>query len=601
MNNFKSLLSIVKELNYILSKNQKKSLILVVFTSIICSLFELLGVTAILPFVQAVMDPQAIMEKPYIIFLRKFVSIDSSTQLLFVLGLFLIAVYLFKNAYIIWAYYIKFNYSSKVQKELSVKLLRSFMGRPYEFFLNVNSADVMRGCGADIGGVYSILSDFVSLFTEILTVALIGSYLIYTDAVIALSVLVLMAIVLLAIVVLFKPSVKKIGKRNLEVQTKRNKAIYQAICGIKPIYVMQRNDLFVKEYEDATNEARKIQRKYDTITNAPDRITEGICVSGIIGVVCIRLIFAGNDMVSFIPKLAAFAMAAFKIFPSVGKIASRMTEIVYFRPALQNVYKNIIEVEEYAKEQEAYRLEKGADRVSLEDFSFTNSIEINHISWKYRNQEKEVLKDVTISIHKGESIALIGASGSGKTTLSDVILGLLHPQSGNIKMDGVDVYAMPKQWAQIVGYVPQDVFLLDDTIRNNIRFGMPEKLTSEEKIWDALRQAQLEEFVRNLPDGLDTIVGERGVKFSGGQRQRIAIARALYNNPQLLVLDEATAALDNETESAVMESIEALQGHITMIIVAHRLSTIRNCDKIYEIVDGTAIERKKEEVLQKET
>ena len=178
------------------------------------------------------------------------------------------------------------------------------------------------------------------------------------------------------------------------------------------------------------------------------------------------------------------------------------------------------------------------------------------------------------------------------------MLGLLQPRKGTIEMDGIDVYTIPDEWAHIVGYVPQTVFLIDDTIRNNIAFGLPQEIIEDEAIWEALEQAQLKKFVESLPDGLDTAVGERGIKLSGGQRQRIAIARALYNNPEIMVLDEATAALDNETETAVMESIEALQGHMTMIIVAHRLTTIRNCDKIYEIKDGVAVECKKEEVLR---
>ena len=216
---------------------------------------------------------------------------------------------------------------------------------------------------------------------------------------------------------------------------------------------------------------------------------------------------------------------------------------------------------------------------------------------RYYYIDKSLLTDVQLTIQKGESIAFIGASGAGKTTLSDIILGLLQPEKGTVDMDGIDVYTIPMQWAHIVGYVPQSIFLMDDTVRNNIAFGISAETIEDKYIWEALEKAQLKDFVEKLPYGLDTIVGERGVKFSGGQRQRVAIARALYNKPEILVLDEATAALDNETETAVMESIDALQGQITMIIVAHRLTTIRNCDKIYEIKDGVAVERSKEEVF----
>lgn len=213
------------------------------------------------------------------------------------------------------------------------------------------------------------------------------------------------------------------------------------------------------------------------------------------------------------------------------------------------------------------------------------------------NAKEAVLTNTFLCINKGESVAFIGSSGAGKTTLADIIMGLLKPQEGSVEMDGIDIFSIPHQWAKIIGYVPQSVFLIDDTVRRNVAFGLKEEDISDEKVWSALGQAQLKEFVEGLPAGLDTIVGERGVKFSGGQRQRVAIARALYEDPDILVLDEATSALDNETETVFMESIDALQGSKILIIVAHRLTTIRNCDRIYEITDGIAIERKKEEVL----
>lgn len=424
---------------------------------------------------------------------------------------------------------------------------------------------------------------------------LIGCFIIITEPWTALGILLLMGVVMLGMVMIFKPMAKRAGKADRTASALKSKAIYQTVAGIKEIYVMQRKKLFVEEYESASNIARKAQRTNSLITNSPDRIIEGICVSGLVGIICIRLLMSGN-MADFVPKLAAFAMAAFKVLPSIGKITSRINGLVYSRPSLANVYDIMREANEYVRRHEQYAEEHGEVKES-EDLQFDNKLTIQNVVWQYENQKAPVLTDTTLEIKKGQSIALIGASGAGKTTLADIILGLLHPQKGTVLMDGIDVYAMPKTWARIVGYVPQSVFLIDDTVRNNIAFGLSDNMIKDELIWDALERAQLKEFVAGLPKGLDTIVGERGVKFSGGQRQRIAIARALYNNPEILILGEATAALDNETETAVMESIDALQGQITMIIVAHRLTTIRNCDKIYEIRDGKAVERDKAEVL----
>lgn len=548
-----------------------------------------------MPFVQAVLAPDAIfassIAKPFV----EFFHITTPQGLMLLCGMGIIALYLFKNAYMLFSYFIQYDFATKVQKELSIKMLKAYMSRPYEYFLNVNSSIILRGCSSDTSNVYNILAYLFTIVAEVLAMIFIGCFIIVTEPWTALGILLLMGMVMLGMVMIFKPMAKRAGKADRTASALKSKAIYQTVAGIKEIYVMQRKKLFVQEYKKASDIARKAQRTNSLITNAPDRIIEGICVSGLVGIICIRLLMSGN-MVDFVPKLAAFAMAAFKVLPSIGKITSRINGLVYCRPSLANVYDIMKDADEYERHCRQYAEEHGEVKES-EDLQFDNKLMIQNVVWQYENQKAPVLTDTTLEIKKGQSIALIGASGAGKTTLADIILGLLHPQKGTVLMDGIDVYAMPKTWARIVGYVPQSVFLIDDTVRNNIAFGLPEDMIKDELIWDALDRAQLKEFIAGLPNGLDTIVGERGVKFSGGQRQRIAIARALYNKPEILILDEATAALDNETETAVMESIDALQGQITMIIVAHRLTTIRNCDQIYEIRDGKAVEREKEEVL----
>lgn len=595
--NLKTMAQMLKQLNYILDKSQKKRAIWLLIVIVLSAGFELLGVTAILPFVEAAVSPEKVLQNSYVVQIAPVLGITNANTLLIFMGLGLILVYVVKNAFMLYANFAQFDFATRIQKELSVKMLHSYMSRPYTFFLNTNTSEVLRGCSSDTTCVYNVLDYLSTILSQILTVMMIGIFLIYTDPIIAVSVLCLMLVVLLCMVFFFKPTIKKAGQKNMDLLTLKNKILVQVTNGIKEIFVMQRKELFLDAYDESSDQSRKVQRTYNVLSSSPDRIVEGVCVSGIIGIVCLRLINDSTSMIDFIPKLAAFAMAAFKILPSVGKIANRMTGIIYNRPGLVNVYQNMLEADCYEEKMKQYIDDKRGDVEQPENLEFQKQLSINHVFWQYENQNAPVLMDVQFTIQKGESIAFIGASGAGKTTLSDIILGLLQPTRGTVKMDGIDVYTIPMQWAHIVGYVPQSIFLMDDTVRNNIAFGLPINTIEDKHIWDALEKAQLKDFVEKLPYGLDTIVGERGVKFSGGQRQRIAIARALYNKPEILVLDEATAALDNETETAVMESIDALQGQITMIIVAHRLTTIRNCDRIYEIKDGMAVEQSKADIF----
>ena len=594
-NNFKTVVQMLKQLNYILDRDQKKRAFWVLLVIVASAGFELLGVTAILPFVEASVSPDKMMRNKYVIKIAPILRITNANELLFFMGLVLILVYIIKNIFLLYANYVQYDFATGIQKELSSKMLRSYVNRPYTFFLDINTSEILRGCTHDIASVYNIIEHLSTILSQMLSVLMIGVFLIYTDKVIAISALFLMLIILCGIVFFFKPLIKKAGKRSQELYTAKSKILVQVVNGIKEILVMQRKELFLNAYDEVCDQSRKVQRTYSVLSTSPDRVVEGICISGIIGIVCIRLVNDSTNMIDFIPKLATFAMAAFKILPSIGKIANRMAGIIYGRPGLVSVYKNMVESNQYSEKIQQYIEDR---QINTEQLEFKGDLSINHVFWQYENQKAPVLTDVNFTVHKGESIAFIGASGAGKTTLSDIILGLLCPTVGTVELDGIDVYSIPMQWAHIVGYVPQSIFLMDDTVRNNIAFGMPVETIEDENIWNALEKAQLKKFVENLPYGLDTIVGEWGVKLSGGQRQRIAFARALYNKPEILILDEATAALDNETETAVMESIDALQGQITMIIVAHRLTTIRNCDRIYEIKDGVAIERNKNEIFK---
>lgn len=592
---------------FILTGKQKRMAMIILFMTLIGAIVETLGVSIIIPFVQAMMEPEALMQNQYIRPVVDFLHIESSTQMIMMLGIGIALVYIFKNLYLTLLSYYRIRYSTRVQRELSVLMMKSYMKRGYLFFVQVNTSDLLRGIMGDVSAVYQMMYHIFRVIAELFTSFAIVIFIIKTDVMMAVSVIILAGVCFVGVVLGFRKPMQRLGVQYRQSNGEAQKHSLQAFQGIKEVIVMHRQQFFVNRYERAFERQQKALIGQTVASESPAYIIEAVCVAGLILSVSFR-VYSGTDTTSFIPQLAAFAVGAFRILPSLGRISSSVNQIIYFVPSLNKTYEHLKEVRTAEQEmQEEVRLlqmqdkamDAAADQINGADSSTMQENQyllVDNVHWKYPSAEREVLSGITLHIHKGTSVALIGHSGAGKTTLADIILGLYKPQEGCIRYKGVDIRTISEQWSNSVGYIPQSVYLTDDTIRNNVAFGVNEP--DDELVWKALEQAQLKEFVAGLPDRLDTIVGDRGVRFSGGQRQRVAIARALYYNPEILILDEATSALDNETETAVMEAIDSLQGNKTLIIVAHRLTTIRNCDVVYEIADGKAVERRKAELFQ---
>lgn len=596
MRYFKSLLDVLNKLRYMLNTKQKSLSFFVIIIIIVGSFLEMLGVSAVLPFIEAILTPDVVWDKWYIRPLANTFHITDTDTMTILIGIIIIFVYIFKNAYLYFSLIFQTVYRSKIQKYLSTKMLNAYMEWPYEKFININTAEVIRGIGVDIMGVYNLMDDLFRFVGEFLTAILIGAFIIFTDAFMAICIITMAAICFALLTIGLKDKTSYYGEQKRVTDTARGNCAYQAIMGFKEIKVTHTTKHFVEAYDDAYEKQRVAEVKNDYIANLPERIIEAMCVAILMGVICIK-IGIGADMSVLVPRLAVFAVAAFRLLPSISRMTRYMNGIVFNNAFLQSAYHNLKEIDGYVYAAD-YR-----DVCATENQqkpTFEHELVVQNISWNYHGNDKKVLSNLSLTIHKGEAIGLMGVSGAGKTTLADIILGLLKPREGSVSMDDMDIFENPEQWSDIIGYVPQNIFLSDDTIRNNVAFGHSSDGINDKDVWNALDEAQLGEFVRSLPQGLNTQVGERGIKFSGGQRQRVAIARALYKNPDIIVLDEATSALDNETEKAVMEAIDALQGRKTLIIVAHRLSTIRNCDKIYEIVDGKAVLRQWDEICGEE-
>lgn len=580
----RSLQNIVEKLKYMLTANQKRTSIFVLVMIIAGSFLEMLGVSAVLPFIEAILTPDIVRDKWYIKPFAEMFGITDTTTLTILIGIAIILVYVIKNAYLYFSVMFQTVYRSKIQKYLSTKMLNAYMMWPYEKFININSAEVIRGISVDIYGVYNLMDNLFRFIGEFFTAFLIAAFIVFTDAFMAVCIILMAGACFAIITIGLKDKISYYGEQKRITSTAWSKCYNQAILGFKEIKVTHTTDYFIEAYDDASEKQRVAEVKNEYIVNLPERVIEAGCVAVLMGIICIKM-GIGSDMSVLVPKLAVFAVAAFRLLPSVSRMTRYMNGIIFNNAFLQSAYRNLKEIDQYVYEENDRDVSKAESQANI---SFREKLVIKDITWSYQGNDKEVLSNLSLVIHKGEAIGLMGASGAGKTTLADIILGLLQPKEGSVIMDDTDVYKNLEEWSRIIGYVPQSIFLSDDTIRRNVAFGYSDDVINDEDVWNALEEAQLGNFVRSLPQGLDTQVGERGVKFSGGQRQRVAIARALYKNPDIIVLDEATSALDNETEKAVMEAIDALQGRKTLIIVAHRLSTIKNCDKIYEIIDGKA-------------
>lgn len=583
---------ITSKLMYIMTKEQKLYTIIVFILSLLSALFELLGISVILPLLQAFTSTEDLLEKPYIKLGVDLVGITDSGQVIVLICVAIIFIYTIKNIYSIFYLWVSNKFACKIQRELSVRVLSIYMKQGYSFFANRNSAELLRGLTSDVSSVYTIISQLFKFVGKGLTIICIAIFIIIETPTLALFLILFIGVSFVITQVIFRKPMKKYGEIAREYAYKSNQAVLEAIQGSKEVLVTNRQDYFVTRYKECAEGSNRANVKLSMGASTPANIIETICIVGLMLVVAFQASFA-HDLNTMFQQMALIAVAAFRILPSLGAMLSAMNSIMYSVPGLNAAYTTVMMVKGLEKETSNY----GAKIEYKKNISFSNQIELEHITFSYGKSGEKILDNLNLTIKKGTSVAFIGTSGAGKTTLADIIMALLKPQLGKIKMDGIDIEKLGGTWNKIIGYVPQSIYLTDSSIRRNIAFGVDEKDIDDEKVWKALEMAQLKDFVEHQPKKLDSLVGEWGIKFSGGQRQRIAIARALYGEPEVLILDEATAALDSDTETAVMEAIDALQGYKTLIIVAHRLTTIRNCDHIYEIKDGKAIEREKKEIF----
>lgn len=565
----------LKKLNYIFDRKQKRRIALLLFIILIGTGLELVGVTAILPFINIVMKPWNIESMKYWGTIYSFLGMKSPAQFIIVFAIALIIIYIVKNIYIAVMYELQYRFVYNNQRRLATRILGAYMREPYLFHLEHNSAELMRNVNTDTDMLFKAVFGTLQFLTETCVCIVLVIYLLFLDKTITVGVALLVMIFGLVFFKIYKKKLAITAQESRIYQSGMTKWLQQSFGGVKEIKVMGREEYFLGQYDQNYRGYADNMHVYMFMQVLPRPIMEALCVSALLSVVALKLA-NGVDSQYFVSTLSVFAIAAFRLLPSFNRITGNLSIIMFNKVSVDAVYHDLKEIDEIVSAHE----EQTEDRKELR---LKEAIRIKHLMFRYPNVEQYVLNDVSLDIPKNKSIAFIGPSGAGKTTLADIILGVLTPESGSVMADGVDIFKNLELWHKTIGYIPQVIYLMDDTIRNNIVFGIPENEIDENRIISVLREAQLETFVMSLESGLDTIIGERGVRLSGGQRQRIGIARALYTNPEVLVLDEATSALDNDTEKAVMEAIDHLANSKTLIIIAHRLTTIQNCDLVYEI------------------
>lgn len=565
----------IYELRYIFSREQKIKLLLLLVVIGIGTMLELLGVTAIMPFIEVVMNPESIQRKWYLNILYSMFDFQSDVSFMLFLAAALIAIYIVKNLYLCIMYNLQYQFTFSNQRKLAYRMLDCYMRQPYSFHLSHNSADLIRNVSNDTNMMFVGILALLQLITETLVCITLIIFLFIQDKTITIGVTVIIGLFLLFFAKGFKRYFSRIGNEDREYNAGITKWLLQSFGGIKETKILDREDFFLNNFDYSYKNYASCERKYRFLQVAPRPIMEAVCVSSLLVVVAFKLL-RGTHSVYFISTLSVFAIAAFRLLPSINRVTNYMSVIMFNKPAIDAVYKDLKRIEELENS-------KVMKNTAEEPLTLKKAIKVEKLSFKYPNAENYVLHNINFEILKNKSTAFIGPSGAGKTTLADIILGALEPTEGSVLVDDVNIQEHMSAWHKNLGYIPQSIYLMDDTIKNNIAFGINREEIDESKIWKALEQAQLKGFIKSLDKGLDTEIGEGGVRLSGGQRQRIGIARALYNDPEVLVLDEATSALDNETESAVMEAIDRLSGTKTLIIIAHRLTTIRNCDIIYEV------------------
>ena len=567
------------------TRSDRIAFIRIVFMVIIGMFLETVSLGIVVPIIGILTQDNYQEKYPWIVDL--FGSL-SREELISAVMVAMVFIYIVRSLFLFWSLWIQKGFSASVSGRLSQSLFSIYLRQPYMFHLQRNSSTLMRNAKNATSVVTCGVDPFLVLLTDGLVAIAMFSLLIYVEPIGTLAVLLVFGVSTLLFQRLTRRRIDNWGYRVDYHETKILQHLQEGFGGAKDVKILGRENEFLSQHEKHLGESIRINRIYNVILTLPRSFMEIITIVGLCLLV-VSMVVRDRPLSDIVPILGLFAAAAFRVMPSINRLLMATQTLIFNRSIIASVYRDFLL--DSPEVNSAQRVEPFAKQLELKDVSF-----------KYPTAATPSLQDVSLVVKRGEAVGFVGPSGAGKSTLVDVILGLFAPTSGVVSVDGSDVHQNLRNWQNQIGYVPQAIYLTDDTLRRNVAFGLNDENIDDDLVREAICLAQLQEFVSTLPDGLETDVGERGVRLSGGQRQRIGIARALYHKPSVLVLDEATSSLDTPTEHGVMQAVQALQGSKTVIIVAHRLSTVEYCDRLYRIEDSRITEEGTfAEVVQRST
>lgn len=557
----------------LLDADQRRALIVLIGLMFVGMLLETLGIGLVIPVIGVVMNADLVDKYPYARSLFVFLGYPNQTQLLISTVLILVFVYLFKALFLGFLALTQSRFVYGLQERISLRLFSHYLYQPYAFHLKRNSAQLIRNATIEVSSLSASAQSIVAILSELLVIAGIVILLIMVEPIGTLAVVAALFIISLTYYGATRKSVLKWGQSRQLHEGMRIQHLQQGLGGIKEIQLCCRADEFIQRYDLHNHASAAANQRFAVMQQLPRLWLELLAVFALALLIFV-MTREGKSFASLVPVVGVFGAAAFRLMPSVNRIIGSIHNVRFAIPTIDILH------EEFAEGQPP------SMNHIVRVFDFKKEIQLINITFKYPESDTPVLHQISLTVERGRTVGLIGGSGAGKSTLVDIILGLLTPTSGVVSVDGIDIRSNLRSWWSRIGYVPQEIYLVDDTLSRNIAFGLSDDEIKPDQLQRAIQAAQLEDFVATLPDGLNTMVGERGVRLSGGQRQRIGIARALYHGPDVLILDEATSSLDVATEREVMRAIEALHGKKTIIIVAHRLSTVARCDWLYQMKNG---------------